>query len=221
MKLIDKKNKEKIIKIDEIPEINVNGYFDKITPKLIKAIEKTCRSSYEYSRFIDFLKNNLAVDRCTYFEGYNLANGFSLEFHHHPLTLFDIVETICYKQMEESENKEISDMMVCKEVMEVHFAFMVGLIPVNPTIHEAIHSGKIFCHPGLVLGDWKEFLLKYDKFISDRVRNKIDEMEAIADQTPVNFIPEELISTNTKIEYDRKLLSNYDFNNLIKLPKKD
>lgn len=212
---VAKNPKTNIIRIDEIPEPEIDGYYKAITPKFISYVEKLCRSSHEYRKLIDFLKNTLNIKSCAYMSNYNIDNGFNIEFHHHPLTLFDIVETIAFKQKEENEDERVSDMEIAKEVLIVHYRLIIGLIPLNPTVHEAIHSEKLFCHPEMVLGDWRIFLEEYGPFLSERVKTKLQEMEAMAKEIPYTHIPDVLKQKPLFLDFDRKMLIDYDFNTLI------
>ena len=212
---VAKNLKTNVIKIDEIPEPEIDGYYKAITPKFIGYVEKLCRSSHEYRKLIEFLKNTLNIKSCAYMENYSLNNGFNIEFHHHPLTLYDIVETIANKQKSESKDERVSDMEIAKEVLLTHYRLIIGLIPLNPTVHEAIHSEKLFCHPEMVLGDWRIFLDEYGDFITERTKTKLQEMEAMAKEIPYTHIPDVLKKKPLFLDLKRKMLIDYDFNTLI------
>ena len=89
--------------IDEIAEPDFDMKFRDISVPMIKYFTHMVRMSYEYFMIIQFMKNFLDISRCAYYEGYNMKNGFSIEMHHAPLTLFDYCQIVANKQF--AENK--------------------------------------------------------------------------------------------------------------------
>ena len=109
-----------------------------------------------------------------FFKGYSVDNGMKLEFHHHPFTLFDYTEAVVNKQLEElnSEEPYVLEMEVCKEVAMLHYKFMVGLVPLDPTSHQQVHDGKLDIHPDLIIGNYEKFYKEYERFIPEHTRSK-------------------------------------------------
>ena len=170
------KIKKTIITIDEIPDISYNGEYQIIDDKTIKYIEKCVRNSMEYRSYITQLHDYLDLDSCTFYEGYSLKNGLSIEIHHSPFTLYEYTETICRKHLEESKDNTYNPLLVAEEVVKIHYEFLVGLVPLNPTAHELVHSGNLDIHPDLVIGEWKLFIEEYNKYLSDHMKDKIREL---------------------------------------------
>lgn len=181
MDLHKSNNTSNIIRIIDIPEVSLTGKYKIIDQKIISYIEKKVRNSYEYKAFISYLKNTLDINSCSYYEGFNIANGFKIEIHHAPFTLYDYTQTVCNKQME--ENGGFFDALeVAEEVTRLHFLFKVGLVPLNPTAHELVHSGNLQIHPDLILGDYESFLSEYSKYLTDDIKEKILKLDDLKEE---------------------------------------
>ena len=139
--------------------------------ELIKYFEAEIRDSFEYKFLIDLFKNVLDIKSCVFFKGYSIENGFKLEFHHHPFTLFDYTEAVVNKQADmndDSEGNYVLENEVEKEVVMLHYRLMVGLVPLNPTAHAQVHDGKLDIHPDLIIGNYDKF---YNEYINNLMEN--------------------------------------------------
>lgn len=159
-----------------------NRYFveDINKTELIKYFESEIRDSFEYKYLIDLFKNTLDIKSCVFFKNYSIENGFKLEFHHHPFTLYDYVEAVVNKQMDtndDSDGNYVLENEVEKEVVLLHYKLMVGLVPLNPTAHAQVHDGKLDIHPDLIIGNYDKFFQEYNKYISEAARNKYNEFK--------------------------------------------
>lgn len=146
--------------------------------ELIKYFEGEIRDSFEYKYLIDLFKNALDVKSCVFFKGYSIENGFKLEFHHHPFTLFDYTEAVVNKQADtndDSDGNYVLENEVEKEVVLLHYKLMVGLVPLNPTAHGLVHDGKLDIHPSLIIGNHEKFYNEYNKYISQSAKDKYEE----------------------------------------------
>lgn len=205
------KNIQNVIKIIDIPEIDMDGKYKIVEEKVIKYIERIIRSSYEYRDYIKYLKTTLDINSCTFYEGYSISNGLSVEIHHSPFTLFQYVETVCRKHFD--LNKGYFDALeVAEEVTKLHFQFLVGLVPLNPTAHKLVHSGNLKIHPDLVLGGWEVFLEEYRKWLPESIDNDLIELEALR-KNPSDEIPRILKKKELRIEstfqtFDNKFLTS-------------
>ena len=156
-------------------EYSVSLDTDKDKLKYIKRVEQIVRSSMEYRDYISFLKNNVNMDRCAFFNGVENTSGakIRIEIHHEPLTLFDIVKTVIYKFMD--EGMPLNDLYVADEVMNLHYTNKVGLVPLSKSVHEIIHnSNQIIIPLDLVYGDYKTFLEEYSDYLDEELINKIE-----------------------------------------------
>ena len=160
--------------IDEEPYDDRYFITDANKVELIKYFETIIRSSFEYTWFIDMLKKTLDVKSCVFFKGYSVDNGMKLEFHHHPFTLFDYTEAVVNKMLDEQESEEpfVFEMDVAKEVAMLHYKFMVGLVPLDPTSHQQVHDNKLDIHPDLVIGDYARFYKEYEKYLPEHTKSK-------------------------------------------------
>lgn len=187
-----KNNLKNIITIASIPPLSSPIHQYKfIDEKTIKYIEKLIRGSLEYREYIKYLKTTLDINSCTFYEGYSLSNGLGVELHHSPFTLYQYVETICRKHIE--LNKGFYDALeVAEEVTKLHFQFLVGLVPLNPTAHKLVHTDNLKIHPDLILGGWEVFLNEYKKWLPESIENTLSELEEIR-KNPSDEIPKILI----------------------------
>ena len=151
--LVDK-NKNNSISIDNIPEFDFE-IWDLESEKELKryffTIEREVRHSYEYRELIQYIKDNYDMNRCSFIKvsGTDEVN-VSIEIHHYPFTLYDIVEIVYRKRLYYQERLDVE--LVAKEVTFLHYKLLVGLIPLSKTVHQLTHAGKIFIPIEAVLG---------------------------------------------------------------------
>lgn len=160
--------------------------------KFIKRIERIVRSSMEYKDWIIFLKENVGLDRCVFFQ--NITNEkskgkISLEMHHEPFTLYDIVMVVVNKF--QKEGQPINDLFIADEVARLHYENKIGLIPLSKTAHQMVHNSEKLSIPlNMVYGSYIEFLQEYDPYIDDemglyeKVEKKVEMTEKM---TPADF----------------------------------
>lgn len=152
---------------------------DRAKTKLIKRIERYIRGSMEYRDYIAFLRENVGMDACAFFNNINKETSKSLriEVHHTPYTLFDYVKVVLQKYIQ--EGLPINDMMISEEVMQLHYNNMVGLIPLSKTLHLIVHgnnSEKLVIPAYMVFGDYKKFINDYVEYMDDYDIEKVEEM---------------------------------------------
>lgn len=175
---IENYDTSKKIDIIHIPKVcPVNKIYvimnDKDKIKFIKMVEKIVRSSTEYKQYIQFLKQEIDMTKCTFFNNVNNKNNssVSIEIHHEPFTLFDIVSIVVEKYID--LNLDMNPLMVAEEVMELHYKNFVGLIPLSITVHQLVHDGKILIPLQNVYGNYIAFLEEYDPYITEGLRNML------------------------------------------------
>jgi len=135
--------------------------------KFVKNIEKDIRKSDEYSAYLWSLRN-LGMESCSFLGNVNDENA-TIEFHHYPFTLYDIVSTVVDKKLFNQEHT--STFLVAAEVLKLHFENKVGLIPLAKTVHELVHAGEIFINLNQVFGNYQQFVNEYGKFIPVEAQN--------------------------------------------------
>ena len=169
--------KEITIKIEELPQRKTYHFrTPKEKVKYIKTVESMCRKSLEYKQLIAFLKRNTDLKRCTILR--NLvsdgAKHYSIELHHSPFTLFDIVETVVNRR--EMEGETLSPLQVCDEVMQLHYDGKVGLIHLSSTMHQLVHDDKICIPLSYIYQRYDLFYNEYRQYINPVVEEKLQAM---------------------------------------------
>lgn len=174
----DKMRKRKVntinIEIEEKPERPKYVFKNnKDRKKFILMIESLIRKSGEYKTYIRFLKNTMDWNRCAILKNAITGNGkrYSIEIHHEPFTLFDLVETVLNKF--DVEGKEYNPFAIAEEVMGLHYDGRVGLINLTKTQHELLHNGRIFVPLQFIYHDYGSFFNEYEPFMTDNLKEKI------------------------------------------------
>lgn len=172
-------NKQTTLKFGNIPEFDFITYDledDKEFKKYLKDIEKEIRGSFEYRHMIDYLKNYMGMDQCSFIQVSNKDNyNVKIEVHHYPFTLFDIVEIVYRKRAASYESLDVQ--MVAKEVTMLHYKLLIGLIPLSVTVHQLVHDGKIFIPVQNVLGRYKLFVDMYKLYCEPEQLETLDRIE--------------------------------------------
>jgi len=196
-----------------ISEFNsTNAYLEleeDITEKVISYIEKEVRSSYEYKKYINYLKTELDLTKCSLLPGIDSKeSAVSLEFHHYPLNLYEIVETISKQRVTIlSEGEKVSCFEISEQVMEEHFRGNIGLVPLTKTMHEMAHNRSIIVPIDKVQGNYKKFIKKYSSYIDEDIKLRISECETTS------------IDEDSKIFNQAKLEKNITKFNVKYLPR--
>lgn len=159
--------------------------------KFIKRTEQIIRSSMEYRDYIVFLRENVDMTKCAFFNAVSNEQGkrIRIEIHHAPFTLYDYVKAVVERF--ESEGLPLNDLLIANEVMELHYNNQVGLIPLSKTIHEMVHnSDKIPIPLNMIYGDYRSFLAsdKYSSleqidYLYDKLEIEIAKTKAITPET--------------------------------------
>lgn len=186
------------IKLDNLPEFDIEDYNlsdPKEVNRYFKSIERICRNSRSYKKFIDFLREQVDMNKCSFYENVNNIDTYSIKIHihHAPLTLYDIVTTVYAKRL--CNQEPLSELMVAKEVMWVHYNMMVGLIPLSETVHELVHKGLLFIPLNKVFCLYKNFINLYGSYMDPNLKSTIEEAERYTQE--YNYLKETKI-----LEYD-------------------
>ena len=166
-----------ILVFDEIPEYDTQDYDvfnEKDFKKYISDIENICRTSFEYRQFVNYLREYMDMNKCSFFQNVTNSDTFKIKIHlhHSPFTLYDIVMTIFNKRMFYHESLEVE--MVAKEVMYIHYFLMVGIIPLAETVHDLVHKQIIFIPVDNVMGNYSEFIETYREFIPEDAMDRFN-----------------------------------------------
>ena len=190
------------VTIDELPKREVYTFrTPKERVKFIKMVESVCRKSMEYKEYIRFLKRNTDFRRCTILKGLNTNNGkrYSIELHHEPFTLFDIVETVLNKR--EMLGEKIEPLSIADEVMALHYDGKVGLIHLSTTMHQLVHDDKIFIPLQYIYQSYNEFYSEYRPYFNPLVIEKL-EMKVEMSLKTDNFVSDSIDPCCTYINID-------------------
>lgn len=163
------------VSIDELPEREVYTFkTPKERVKFIKMVEATCRKSMEYKEYMRFLKHNTDLRRCSILKGLNTEHGkrYTIEIHHEPFTLFDIVETVLNKR--EMLGEKIEPLSIADEVMGLHYDGKVGLIHLSSTMHQLVHDDKIFIPLQYIYQSYSDFFSEYKPYFNPIVLEKLE-----------------------------------------------
>ena len=171
-------------------EYYTNISTDRDRHKFVNRVERIVRSSLEYRDYIQFLKENVGLDSCVFFQNVTSGNKrgrISIEMHHEPFTLYDIVNTVITKYQD--EGIPINDLNIADEVMMLHYENKVGLVPLSKTAHQIVHnSTKLMVPINMCYGNYSQFLEDYEPYISDEMYDKLErKMEMTSNLTPESF----------------------------------
>lgn len=140
-------------------------------------LERIVRQSFEYRALMNYLKGTEGMDECTFLENVSSRDNSKvrIELHHTPFTLYDICLTVFRKRQANHEDIDLNS--VAEEVMWLHYAGWVGLVPLSTTIHKLVHNQFIFCPCDIVRGNYKAFVNAYYNYIEPETLDAIDALE--------------------------------------------
>ena len=153
------------------------------------------RKSYEYTKFIEFLKKYRGMYCCGIHSNITIWDKFSVEIHHTPLTMEDIIYIVINKRMKREESLKQS--AIAKEVMQLHYLGLVGLYPLCDACHTYVHSDNndLFIPFDAIYGDPESFFDIYQDFITTTMKVKFKNLQELNKGYSFiqNEVPEALI----------------------------
>ena len=161
----------------------------KDTKRFIKNVERLVRSSPSYKKYIAYLGDQGLVNDVVYSK--ITAEKATLEFHHYPFTLYDIVEIIVNYHLKRRD--KFTSLSIAEEVIQCHFDNLIGLARLSKTSHQLTHAGKLFVPLDSIFGNVNEFVNKYyDGFFPDQIDTynnliKLDEDVTTGKIDPTNI----------------------------------
>lgn len=177
--ILAKRNEVSTITLPDVPQFE-GVIWDLDDPKdlnrYFKTVERQVRNSFEYRDMIYFIKNNYDMDQCAFIQ-YDPSDTYniSIEVHHYPFTLFDIV-VIVYKKRN-YYGEAINTAMMAKECTILHYKLLVGLIPLSKTVHQLVHDSKLFIPVDNVFGNWRQFVELYKDFCDEEQLETLNRIE--------------------------------------------
>ena len=178
------------ITIEQVPEFESQIYNleeDSDFKKYIADIKREVRRSFEYRRLIKFLRENFGMDHCAVLQNISNTETFDIkiEIHHYPFTLEDVVKIVVNKRTYYHEALDVQ--MVAKEVMQLHYRCVIGLISLSETVHQLAHASRLFIPVDRVFGRYGLFVDYYRPFIDDDLLDVLDRIEKnTTEHTEVN-----------------------------------
>jgi len=153
-------------------------YEERIYKKFIKNTERLIRNSKEYKMYIELLKNNLKALNFDNILSSITSNDADIELHHYPFSLYDLIDVVSTNKFIEKE--KFTSFTIGKEIMQLHFMNLVGLVPLTITNHELAHNGDLFISEKQIFGDYKKIIEIYTKGIGVELLEKIEKMEELS-----------------------------------------
>lgn len=175
VKKVDRPKRTMKICIEEKPERPIYSFKNnKERYRYCVMIKQMIRRSPEYRQYISFLKKYMHMDKCVVFN--NLKSDpnkrYSIELHHTPFTLEEIVNVVISKRQELGES--LNPFYVAEEVMELHYDDKVGLINLSKTAHELAEKGRIFIPLQWIYQRYDLFVNEYEMYIDNTLKSKIE-----------------------------------------------
>lgn len=144
--------------------------------KFVKKVEMLIRSSPEYKEYISYIYDVMGVYKCQVTN--ELRNEVPTEIHHHPITLFNIVNGIVGRNIEQC--KEFCSYDVALEAMEMHFKLQAPFVVLIESMHKKYHNGALQLPMELVQGDYNYFINNYGAYIPP------DDLDDIYEKIKIN-----------------------------------
>ena len=212
---IQETNLSNKINIKEVPEFDMEPYLledEKEYKHFIDDVERQVRRSFEYREFIKYLRDNMNMNRCSFLNDVSNEDTYDIkiEIHHYPFTLRDICEIVFNKR--EYYNESLKVQMVAKEVMELHYKLVIGLIPLSETVHELAHSGRLFVPVDKVLGRYNLFVDFYEPFCKPEQLDTLKRIEKYSFEQRSQLLNTTIIEQNNvsyNIEDEKYLLPDF------------
>lgn len=175
--------------------------------KTVKYIEREIRNSFEYRKYIKYLKEELDLTRCSLLPNIDVnISPVSLEFHHFPLNLYEVTEAVGRKMISElGHNQKVSCFDISEKVVEEHYKGNIGLVPVTKTIHDMAHNGAIFIPMKKVNGNYNKFLDEHREHVEFGVLDRIEAIKTYNDSpTAKEYNKEKLEKRIVKYDIEYK-----------------
>ena len=203
---IQENNLPEIITIREVPEFETECYCledDKEYERFVIDVEKRVSRSFEYRRFIYYIRDNMNMNECAFLKGVTNKETFDIkiEIHHYPFSLRDVTEIVIRKRRYYGESMTLQ--MVSKEITELHYKLLIGLIPLSQTVHELAHSSRIFIPVDKVMGRYNLMVDIYKPFCDVEQLETLSRIEKYSEEKTNRVLDTNILAQN-RITYDVK-----------------
>jgi len=155
-------------------ETDIDPEDEKNFSKAVKKIKILVRDSFEYKSLVSFLKKHMSMDSSFLYK--NIKNTqekkFSIEIHHSPFPMEDIIVIVIYKRLSNNESLVYTD--IADEIMYLHYTNMIGLVSLDKTLHALIHSNmcpEVFIPlQHITFGEPHDFFKAYKQYIPENIK---------------------------------------------------
>lgn len=137
---------------------------EKDIKKYIRKCERIIRSSPEYMEWVKYIHEVLNLTNCQ-ISGES-STQVTTEIHHHPITLYDLIEGIIYKRIEEQSSFCSFD--IATEAIELHYQLRAPFVLLVKSLHEKYHNGFLKIPNNLIKGDPQYFISMYGPFLESK-----------------------------------------------------
>lgn len=129
------------------------------------------RNYIGYKHYKAFLME-LGLDRDQFMGNIN-SEMATIEMHHHPLTIEDIIILITEHTL--NTYGKICEFDVCELLADVHKNGQVGTVMLSKTSHQEYHNsnGDLYIAPKMVIGNWISLLERFNTGITIDIANKV------------------------------------------------
>ena len=143
---------------------------------VIKEVEKSVRTSKRYTEYVKYLKETVGLTSCAVLPNMSSSgnSGISVEFHHYPFTLYDIVKLVIINNM--INRNSFSTFTITKEVIGLHLNNLVGMVPLTTTIHQLYDVDGFSISKDMFFGDVHSFIELYKMSFSKEMVTKYNKL---------------------------------------------
>lgn len=145
---------------------------EKETSQFIRKCIGIVRQTPEYRDWTSYVKDTLGYRTCA-FTNEN-SDELTIDIHHHPLTIFDMVTIVVNTYMNNA--KEFSSLDIATDILYLHFTNKVGFIPIVTSLHEKYHNGYLMIPPKFIHGKWDHLLTTPGYVVASDIVSKSKEL---------------------------------------------
>lgn len=176
-------------------KLDINLSDKNVRDRFIKSIERRVRRSKLYKAYINYLKNDLKLDRCAVFGNIqsDKKSKTKIEMHHGPVfTLYDYVSIVLNKYLHENAENKLNTFDIAAEVLELHRRKLVQTVMLSEAAHKSMDNPKTapFLTIEQTFGNLFGFIEEYGKYFSSKniydLKNYFDNYKYNLDHNIIN-----------------------------------
>lgn len=145
----------------------------KVRDQFIKGIERRVRRSKLYKAYIDYLKNDLKLNKCAVLGNIEseVKSKTKIEMHHGPIfTLYDICNIVLEKNLQLKNTDKINTFDLAAEVLDLHRRKLVQTVMLSESVHKSMDNPAIapFLSLDQTFGDLYGFVKEYHQYFTPK-----------------------------------------------------